>query len=469
MSIAPCTWNRLPVEILLKIGHHLPDLRSVSCLDGASLHFAAVFDAYGTESLESVMGSSLPLPTYQIIRIVVLLRSKTSRPTFDIFCDQHFHERPISAACNPIPPETPQSVLRDILSTATAIANLTDHCLGEFMHRCLALRPAHLHDKTKFTKFDRMKHSSNHLPQYLGQPYKPHSSGPPSWLGTRRAMNAFWSLQLYLDLLTSIFSGRIAWADERLRWDAVELKKLCDYYQGVETLADRAGQSFSFPAYSIKMVSEDRALDTVVEFLEDVYGWELPSCRRENVLTECCSTIEEEKHRSLRLPSHSPEAQSFDWEHEVVGPFPGCEDDFRWNAFPPSSTEFQIAFFRGPAEDFIDDMCHASRVLPGLHLEFESFQRLGMAFWDSRRLMALELLGPHEEDGFVHGGRYKYFHRFDLCYTWKSVEPQEEAEEMARCMGISDIEEGNCQDSCCLCHDGFEVCGADAGPRSLCE
>ncbi|KAL1865378.1 hypothetical protein Daus18300_007268, partial [Diaporthe australafricana] len=424
------------------IAHHLPDLRSLSCLDTASLHVKAVFNTYGTEILESIMGSSLPLQTCQIIRIVVLLRSESSRITFDTFFDQHFRERPISAACNPIPSETPPSVLRDVLSTATDITNLADHCLGEFMHRCLILRPSHLLDKSKMTKMDQMRHFSINCRQYPGQPYTPHSSGPPSWLETRRAMNAFWSLQLYLDLVTSIFSGRIVWADERLGWDAVELKRMCDYSRGVESLADGDVQVYSFPGHRIKMVSEDSALDTVVEFLKDVYGWELPSCRREDVPLGGCLTFKEKHQQSLHLPSHSSEAQSFDWENEGVGPFPGCDDEFGRNLFPDSSNKSWNAFFRGPAEEFIDDICFLSKIFPGLRLEFKSFQRLGMAFWDSRRLMALELLGPYEEDGFFDYGRYKYFDRFDLCYTWKSILPQEEAKEVPGCMAGSEIEDG---------------------------
>ncbi|KAK7731071.1 hypothetical protein SLS53_008873 [Cytospora paraplurivora] len=420
-SIASCPWNRLPVEILLKIAHNLPDLRSISCLDGASIHFAAVFNAYGSEILESVMGSNLPVPTSRIIRIVVLLRSETSRPTLDMFFDQHFRERPISAACNPIPSKTPQSVLRDVLSTATAIANLTDHCLGEFMHRCLALRPSHLLDKTPFTNLDQIKHFFHHWREYPGQPYTPHNSGPPSWLETHRAMNAFWSLQLYLDLVTSILSGRLAWADERLKWGAVELKRMCDYYEG----ADGAGQVFSFPGHSIKIISEDRALDTVIEFLEDVYGWELPSCRKEDIPVEGCSTIQEEKQQLLRLPLLSPEAWSFDWEHEGIGPFPGRDDEHHWNEFSYSPTEFQIAFFSSPAEEWIDRLSSWFERFPGLHLDFKSFQRLGIAFWDNRRLMALELLRPKEEGSSVRDRRHKaIFYRLDFCYTWKSIEPQ---------------------------------------------
>lgn len=396
-----------------------------SCLDSASLHFAAVFNTYGTEILESVMGSSLPPQTCQIIRIVVLLRSESSRPTFDVFFDQHFRERPISAACNPIPPRTTQHVLREILSTATTIANLTDHCLGEFMRRCLALRPSHLSDSVKYEKdYFRMKHFSWHMDHYPGKPYTPHSSGPPSWLETSRATNALWSLQLYLDLVTSIFSGRIAWADERLGWDAVELKSMRFYYHGVETLADGAAQAtYSFPGYSLSVLSEDKALDTIVEFLEDVYGWELPSCRKEDVPVGGCSTIEEKKQQSLRLPSPATSTQSFDWEHEAVGPFPGCDDEFRWNGLPSAPLESTSVLCCSPAEDFLERVFHLSRFFPGLRMEFESFQRLGIAFWDSRRLMALQLLGPCEEDGFVDHDIYKYFRRLDLCYTWKSVEP----------------------------------------------
>lgn len=110
-----------------------------------------------------------------------------------------------------------------------------------------------------------------------------------------------------------------------------------------------------------------------------------------------CLTIGEKKQQSLRPSLQSLEAQSFRWEHEGVGPFPGCDDEFRRNAFHSSPVTFQMAACRGPAEGITNNIRHLSSIFPGLRLEFESFRRLGIAFWENRRLMALELYRPDEE------------------------------------------------------------------------
>lgn len=45
-----------------------------------------------------------------------------------------------------------------------------------------------------------------------------------------------------------------------------------------------------------------------------------------------------------------------------------------------------------------------------IYASFPIFRRSGVAFWDSRRLMGLELLGPFEEDGFApdRNNHFKY-------------------------------------------------------------
>lgn len=405
----------LPVEVLLNLAFHLPSLSSIHCFDGASLAFAATFNQFGAEIVESTMARELIQPSRQMIRLVVFLQtmltdsSINSEPlTLDAFLDQEFLSRPNSAACRPIPPDTSPSVLRSMLATATKISSLAESCLADFMRRCLAQRPSHLVNKT-MPGVSQLWHLKSIWHEFPGQAYQPHSSGPPSWLERQRAMRAFWSLQLYLAISKALFKHCIVWADDTFGWEGLKIDNLVGYTLKAEVsskLGPVCGNHF--------MVANAQAIGTVVEYLRDM-GWNLPICRKDDLLALGM--------QSLCLPSPTLHARKFQWDHEAIGKFPGCEDEFNFESGLSLDVE---ALPKAPAEIYVAFMQSWKRISPQFEIKFDDFQPLGMAFWDSRRLMALELLGPFKQDGFPRGDMFKYFHVFDTWYTWKSISNQKD-------------------------------------------
>ncbi|KAJ4390860.1 hypothetical protein N0V93_004459 [Gnomoniopsis smithogilvyi] len=401
-------FNRLPVEVLLNIALRVPDLPSLYAFDRASNKFALVFNEYGSYILERVLDTArLGAPPHQvreIIRLVIYVRTaclKENTPktpsNLEGFVSQLFEQAPGSAAYTPIHPNTPTFLLREILAIAATIDQLASLCLATFMRRCLALRPSHPIDRTGPKPSGFM----GPQPEYFARPgytYIPHSSGPPTWLETQRVLRAFWTVQLYLDLCWGVTVGRLTFtedSDEGLR----ELK-----FSEMEISRGRP------------LLSGERAVKAVVKWLCEELGWRLPVCKAEDL-------EQDEKNMRVHLPyiPKQETEQAFDWDNEGKGWFPGCEDEF---VFQHDKLHEQ-SLSEAPGEFFLETKIGSLRRFSPVFNISESpiFQDMGIAFWDSRRLMGLELLGPHEEDGFApcRGNTTKYYSMWELMYTWISI------------------------------------------------
>lgn len=391
-------FDSLPTEIIVKIALYLPDLPSLFYLDQASLNFAAVFNQYGPEIMGSVLAAGgqeqLPHQTITIIRLVAFLRKQRLKrtpdpPTINDFIHRHLEDSPASsAAFRPIPANQSPSAIRSVLAAATKISLLTSCCLAEHMRRCLALRPSHAVDTT-------WRGGPSEWTSFLagpGVPYTPHSSGSPSWLERQRVVRAFWSLQLYLDMI----NATCVWRNIAVPQDADEDRSAL----GMETLE----------RFTPGVASPREAIDTVVGYLQDEMGWELPRCRIDDLSEEPRAPF------LLPWPPKGQQWQDFDWDSEGMGPFPGCADARYFNCVTVGNAAL---LDRPPGEGLLSKLWSWEHRFGRISSVFKDhfpliFQRLGVAFWDRRRLMALELLGP-ERPGRPDRGLY------DLLYTWKSV------------------------------------------------
>lgn len=410
-GICKVGFNQLPVEILLEFALYIPDLASLYGLYQASGVFASIFDEYGSTILEAVInngwtGQGRP-PYYlrELIRLVILLRtmsldSSSLDPSMSIetFLSQHLRASDSSAACQPIPRNTPRAVLRSVLLTTAKIAHLTSACLATSMRRCLTLRPLHPRNRDK----PRAHQFCGINPEYFsweGEAYTPHSSGPPSWLETARATRAFWTVQLYLDLIRSFYSGNLVLRSRNgHRQRPLELDDL-------ELWGSRP----------VTMTASSRSLATVLNYLHEELNWTLPECRADDRIY----SSQEAEPEVLELPW--PPGHDFNWTMEGVDSFPGSDETFTFTR----ERLGLLSLHDSPADLLLHRMSTMARCSPAFNIPFHLvFQRLGMAFWDSRRLMGLELLGPLKEDGFDNEGMFKYFHIWELAYTWKSIAVQ---------------------------------------------
>jgi hypothetical protein len=397
-------FDHVPWELLLGIAVCLPDLSSVSNLNEACPAFATIFNRHGPEILESVMEASLPIEIRGVIRLTVYLRDLEEGDgepvlTLNSFIDHHMFSRPTSRAVLPLPANTSPPLLRGILATAVQIEALAMSCLAEFMRRCLALHPEHLVDKT--FKYKVAKSEDNPA----GLAYEPHSSGPPSWLERHYTLHAFWHVQIYVDLVNAVSRHRISRIDSKFaRFEHMllgQLGRLAVIVQ--EYPCFTAGWQIDCPPAQVF---------SVVEYLEDL-NWSVP-------------VLEEPSHEiqgaSVHLPQPPLAEEPFDWEHTGTGWFPGCEEPFAFyspTSLGPGMTKGQD--FCGFYLSWLPSPILGVENLGSLTRRPSPFRRLGMLFWDSRRLMALELHGPAEQDGFLASDPFKYFGVHDLFFTWKSL------------------------------------------------
>lgn len=210
-----------------------------------------------------------PHQLYEVIRLVVPIRmmchnNKPPQP-LDATTEQLFERTPRAVAHDLIPLPTPPSVLGEILATATTIAQLAPVCLAAHMRRCLALHQSHPADRSTHKPGE----FSSPRPAYLNRPgctYTPHSAGPPSWLEMERVQRALWTVQLYLEFCRGVAAGCIVFASEN----------------GNDEVLRELGVKMQSPlGYSI--VSGERAVKTVVEWLSEDLGWRLPRCKADNL------------------------------------------------------------------------------------------------------------------------------------------------------------------------------------------
>lgn len=413
------SFNQLPIEILLEIAINVPDLASLYGLCQASGTFAIIFDEYGSTILESVTNNGMtgqrrpPYYLSELVRLVILLRTMSldtsslkSSMSIETFLNQHLGASDSSAACKPIPRGTPRTVLRSILLTAAKIDHLTSGCLATSMRHCLRLRPLHPKNRAQ----PRAHQFCGANPEYLaweGEAYTPHSSGPPSWLEMARATRAFWTVHLYLDLMRNFYSGNFAMCSKHGHW------QMPLALEDLELWGSR----------HVTITASSRSLATVLTYLREELNWTIPKSRPEHWI----HPSQEAESEVLDLPW--PPNHNFDWTMEGVDSFPGGDETctFTQKKLGP------LSLYESPADIFLHRMSRMARFSPAFDIPFDTtFQRLGMAFWDSRRLMGLELLGPLKEDGFDDEGMFKYFHIWELAYTWKSIAVQGSRHEEVR-------------------------------------
>lgn len=164
------------------------------------------------------------------------------------------------------------------------------------------------------------------------------------------------------------------------------------------------------------LVAGERAVATIVGWLSEDLQWSLPACMAADL-----EQIKDQVPCHLPYPPQSHKGLDFDWSKEGAGKFPGCDEPF---CFQHDSLQTR-SLKESPGEDFLDNrMWHMQRFSPVFNIsQSPVFRKLGITFWDSRRLMGFELLGPVKEDGFAPSTRgiIKYFGLLELMYTWISI------------------------------------------------
>ncbi|KAL1969769.1 hypothetical protein VTN77DRAFT_7278 [Rasamsonia byssochlamydoides] len=367
--MASLQFEHLPREVLLAIMQHVP-LPFLHSLVYASPAAARIFDAYGVAILEAAMTATLPDQIQDIIRLVAMVRSSA------VECRSlgEFSRLYIGPEASDFPPplsmDLSPAILRGMLVTAWQVWCLTHACLQHYIDRCMALQPSHLVDPT----FEFGIKAPPWQEQPAGKRYQPRNAGPPSWVEEQRVARAFWQVQMLYDLRKAAVQGQLGWPQDdldRLHWlDAatfwratgVQAEQIWAVMEYIDEMETKGGCSAQKPPWPVREVT-------------------------------------------VRWPTPEPvsqDASGLDWEQDAVHldkETPGYRC---------------VGLLAGHARS------------PLRYVTFAPFSRLGFAFWDLKRLCALELVDPPPKSvgSFVPYGR--------LAFTWCSILSKEDLAEVQR-------------------------------------
>tara|TARA_R110002060_G_scaffold14674_8_gene20595 strand:+ start:1194 stop:2060 length:867 start_codon:yes stop_codon:yes gene_type:complete len=229
-------FSRIPREVLLLIVKQLPGLPSVRSLDRASPTITFLFNEFGPEIVESIISIKLPAQVQSLIRIIVLIDSdKILTPSLNVFTAaylrrddycENFVKAPndgysvcigrvhpssedslkVCEDCKAafpsilIPQDTPASILRAVLDTASRIQNLTDGLLQSSLESSLASNPLKLSERLRYRYVAAPSCGRGPQRRPAGKPFKPESSSQFSWIERQRSSRHFWRVHLFFHL-----------------------------------------------------------------------------------------------------------------------------------------------------------------------------------------------------------------------------------------------------------------------------
>lgn len=179
-------FQKLPFYVLLDIAKSLVDLPSLFHLVQASPTVSSLFHDCAPEIFHAVIQHSVP-PTIQgLLYTIAHIRSGkiASHGLYD-FMSKIGGYYTDEGGLTPSP-----AVFREILMLACQVQHLGYQCMHEMLHRCLTMNVSHMaNPKTEYSS-----------PNPRMQRYQPRDSGPPTWAEEQRVYCALWRLQLFFDL-----------------------------------------------------------------------------------------------------------------------------------------------------------------------------------------------------------------------------------------------------------------------------
>lgn len=348
-TMPPSGFESLAAELLLDIITRLPDLVTLNSFVRASPAAFRLFEDFGVEITEAILGSGFTCHHIQvIIRVVSLIRScvlpVTSLADFKHYItDEAMYYREKKSSFTKYVPHrirkrTTGAVLRSILETNRLIVSHAHTCLAEHLVRFKAV----------------LSTDADSLPRVVG---------PPSWVEEQRVIRALWRLQMIHDLRCSAAQGK-------LMWPAADLEKLqvedpiSLFYHQTPT------RSMSRPRYREEDLHFE--LDALLSIAEYVRG---------------------QRDRRMLFNRHADR----DWL------LPQRLEDFGvWPKPMPDEKERNALLAASPFSHTYSDVCHGHIQTPHrarspfMCTQFRNYGSLGLAFWDTERLSRYGLVSLRE-------------------------------------------------------------------------
>ncbi|KKK12488.1 hypothetical protein P175DRAFT_0457199 [Aspergillus ochraceoroseus IBT 24754] len=218
-------FDKIPYEVLFRINAYAADWVALESLFHVSSRVGELFagepnseaDPEAIRLVESILAEN-PVMRHELhrhFRMSMRLRQPSLADTS--FAEFMARDYSVSSLTSSPPSLITRAMLQEMVIIATNIQRLACACLTTFLTRLRKVQP-------------RLREYT-HGPPFSGAvgtaPYKPHDSGPPSWIEEYRVYRALWHLQLYSDLL--VVGDRLNWPQsdfEYLRTSHVEWNEL---------------------------------------------------------------------------------------------------------------------------------------------------------------------------------------------------------------------------------------------------
>ncbi|KAJ4139827.1 hypothetical protein NW768_001172 [Fusarium equiseti] len=438
---AAASLEAMPPEILLRIVMNLPGLDTLWNLMTVSPNTWRLFNNYAltiTEGIISGPDSILYEKIRELVRGVILVRAKTLpfkdlkqfrtwlskgvNPSIGQFSAEYMTPDTEILSASIMSPE----VFRSVAATSCQISALSQGCLASYLASFRSIRPLHA--------LDPRPYSPDHGPDSCrapaweldigGKPHKVMDAGQPSWREEMRALRAMWIMQLVGEIKGLVKEG---WSEEDINMlqhmnpadlverpgsviKAEEIRSTMEYLKTLGDAIQNDHYRLPKPPLATKrhrwLTSEQKPDGS---FIPRVSSLARPNCNQPLSRRRAASKLT----RGSGTTSMAPQVRVL-------------TDDMRWYMVEPRlNTESSgMSVWR---------ILSGSRNSPLYGIKFDSFRRLGFAFWDKKRLHLVSLAsGIHEP----HHQHYFYF------FALESILPADEVANIKadiRVRGVSRI------------------------------
>lgn len=352
--------HRLPNELLLEVLQQCPDFSALWSLIHTCTKLRSLFSDNPTMVVESILkNSAVASPTRSLMLAILHIRNKSfTYCTWDE--DRQHFILPDDDLC--FPPTLPPVLLRKFISLVHRIHTLAHTCLDHYL-QCFNAAALETPNHTK------------------------QATLPPSWFEEQRAILAFWRVQIFFELKTSLQGGHLM--QHIPDFQSVTLKGFYNTYDQElaltaldyikEALSSRAGAaSEKEDSHYIKTPSSEMSLSTL----------------NQGPLAPAVCGLLDNKANAFCLPEPDITAVRWTCSPKPTAPPPPINVPyfpFSVNYQPPEPGQQTLGwrFFLMLTDGIRHHGRPLYRINPGGPLNgkpFRPYRKLGFALWDDQRI-----------------------------------------------------------------------------------
>ena len=396
---AVASLEMLPPEILLPIVTSLPGLDTLWSLMTASPNVWRLFNNYAltiTEGIISGPNSILYERIQELVRGFILVRAKTlpfkdlnefkTQFLYGMVYDKQKDEKSMTLGPGILFASiVPVDVSRSVVATACHLSALSQGCLASYLASFKEIKPP----QASHPLFSRL----SQIPSCFkidSETVKVVDVGQPRWTEEMRALRAMWTIQLVGDMKRL---DKETWSKEDI-----------DMLQQMHTA--RFGSSVDSWVKAQEIRSAMNYLTTLEDTMQGHY-YRLPmpplATKRNRWITAERKTFRSAASAVIPKPLRRRRVPELRMHRESASTTVLNEDNI-WERVEPDLDRESVGLFNwGLLTDQDKSLVYGAK--------FDSFRRLGFAFWDKKRLSLAGLANG------IHGASYVYppsFHLFAL-------------------------------------------------------